>query len=94
MGVLCQAIQDCTGIGAIADLLVPTGRRELTGYKGRAPTISVCKDFGCMVSGFAVEDKQIDAGEALPPPIMMLPLWQPRQHLSASRSIRPIRIIV
>jgi hypothetical protein len=68
-----KAVQDGIGISGIADQFVPTGHRELTGYKGRAPTISVFKDFEQMVAGIAVEgieapvveDQQIDAGQAL-----------------------------
>jgi hypothetical protein len=55
MGVMNKAVQDGIGISGIADQLVPAGNGELTGNEGRAPAISVFKDFEQMVAGIAVE---------------------------------------
>lgn len=54
-GVVDDPVQDCVGVGRVADQLAPVLNRHLAGHYGRAPSVSVFQDFQQVVTASSIE---------------------------------------
>ena len=54
-GVVDDPVQDCVGVGRVADQLVPVLNQHLADHYGRAPSVSVFQDFQQVVTASSIE---------------------------------------
>ena len=70
-----EAVEDCVGVGRIADGVMPGGDIELAGDDGRFASVAILENFEQIMPGLGikglqapvVQDEQFDLGEALEP---------------------------